>query len=79
MTRLASMHMQPDACFACVRACVQAGLLGVVGLTTGLLVETLLLIIRSNRPVPLEDRMPHLFDAKVRMHMQHGLPPPRAL
>lgn len=39
-----------------------AGLAGAVGLTLGLLVETGLLIIRSNRPEPLEDRMPHLFD-----------------
>lgn len=34
----------------------QAGLAGAVGLTLGLLVETGLLIIRSNRPEPLEDR-----------------------
>ncbi|GIL45797.1 hypothetical protein Vafri_2942 [Volvox africanus] len=44
-----------------------AGLLGALGLTAGLLLETLLLIIRSNRPAPLEERMPELFDkAKVR-------------
>jgi hypothetical protein len=34
----------------------QAGLAGALGLTTGLLVETLLLIIRSNMPKPLEER-----------------------
>ncbi|GIL71870.1 hypothetical protein Vretimale_672 [Volvox reticuliferus] len=44
-----------------------AGMLGALGLTAGLLLETLLLIVRSNRPVPLEERMPELFDkAKVR-------------
>ncbi|GLC59731.1 hypothetical protein PLESTB_001527500 [Pleodorina starrii] len=44
-----------------------AGLAGALGLTVGLLLETLLLIIRSNRLVPLEERMPELFDtAKVK-------------
>ncbi|GIL71871.1 hypothetical protein Vretifemale_2332 [Volvox reticuliferus] len=33
-----------------------AGMLGALGLTAGLLLETLLLIVRSNRPVPLEER-----------------------
>ncbi|KXZ47022.1 hypothetical protein GPECTOR_38g259 [Gonium pectorale] len=43
-----------------------AGLSGALGLTAGLLLETTLLIIRTNRPVPLEERMPELFDsAKV--------------
>ncbi|KAG2501234.1 hypothetical protein HYH03_001041 [Edaphochlamys debaryana] len=39
-----------------------AGMAGVVGLTAGLVVETLLLIIRSAEIVPLEERMPDLFD-----------------
>lgn len=39
-----------------------AGLGGALGLTFGMLLETLLLIIRSNRPAPLEERMPHLTD-----------------
>lgn len=44
----------------------QAGLCGAAGLTCGLLLETTLLIIRTNRPEPLEERMPDLFDpAKV--------------
>lgn len=39
----------------------QAGLAGALGLTFGLLLETVLLITRSNMPEPLEDRYPHLF------------------
>lgn len=50
--------------YACVHA-LQAGLLGVVGMSVGLLAETLLLIIRTNRPEKsLEDRFPELFDPK---------------
>mmetsp|Transcript_10348 Transcript_10348/g.25723 ORF Transcript_10348/g.25723 Transcript_10348/m.25723 type:complete len:263 (-) Transcript_10348:323-1111(-) len=40
-----------------------AGLLGVLGLSFGMLMETVLLIIRTNRPEKsLEDRFPELFD-----------------
>eukprot|EP00955_Chlamydomonas_euryale_P069086 360328-Chlamydomonas_euryale.AAC.11 len=42
-------------------ACVQAGLSGAIGLTFGLLLETLLLILRSNMPPPLRKQYPHLF------------------
>ena len=42
---------------------LQAGLLGVLGLSFGMLMETVLLIIRTNRPdKSLEDRFPELFD-----------------
>lgn len=43
----------------------QAGLLGALGLTAGMLLETVLLIVRSNLPPPLEKKFPHLFDPKV--------------
>ncbi|PNW77486.1 hypothetical protein CHLRE_10g438750v5 [Chlamydomonas reinhardtii] len=44
-----------------------SGMAGAVGLTCGLLIETVLLIIRTNRFTSLEDRMPELFDKdKVR-------------
>ncbi len=60
----AGVAQRPRPHGSCVR--IQAGLAGALGLTAGLLLETFLLIIRSNRPEPLEDRMPHLFDtAKV--------------
>ncbi|KAL6756008.1 hypothetical protein V8C86DRAFT_1829832 [Haematococcus lacustris] len=42
-----------------------AGLLAALGLTLGLLLETLLLIVRCNMPQRLEDRYPQLFDPKV--------------
>jgi hypothetical protein len=41
---------------------LQAGLFGSLGLTAGLLLETSLLIIRSNLPVPLHKRFPELFE-----------------
>ena len=40
---------------------MQAGLLGSVGMTVGLVVECLLLIIRSNQPEPVEKRHAYLF------------------
>ncbi|KAG2448812.1 hypothetical protein HYH02_006163 [Chlamydomonas schloesseri] len=44
-----------------------SGMAGVVGLTCGLLIETILLIIRTNRFTTIEDKMPELFDKdKVR-------------
>ena len=42
-----------------------AGLVGCLGLTFGLLMETTLLIIRTNRPQPLHERYPELFDKKI--------------
>jgi hypothetical protein len=38
----------------------------------GMLLETSLLIIRANRPPPLEDRMPHLLDPKHRREAKAG-------
>ena len=43
----------------------QAGLVGCLALTFGLLMETTLLIIRTNRPEPLHERFPELFDKKI--------------
>mmetsp|Transcript_5349 Transcript_5349/g.11701 ORF Transcript_5349/g.11701 Transcript_5349/m.11701 type:complete len:259 (-) Transcript_5349:407-1183(-) len=42
-----------------------AGMLGALGLTVGLLLETVLLIIRSNMPKPLHQKYPELFDTKL--------------
>jgi hypothetical protein len=41
---------------------LQAAIGGALGMSVAMLLETTLLIIRSNRPEPLEDRMPHLTD-----------------
>ncbi|KAG2432918.1 hypothetical protein HXX76_008648 [Chlamydomonas incerta] len=44
-----------------------SGLAGAVGLACGLIIETVLLIIRTNRFTTIEERMPELFDKdKVR-------------
>jgi hypothetical protein len=51
--------------FFLVCSCYQAGLVGILGLTFGLLLETTLLIIRTNRPQPLHERFPTLFDKKI--------------
>jgi hypothetical protein len=45
-----------------VPSCTQPGLGGALGLSFGMLLETSLLILRSNRPAPLSERMPHLTD-----------------
>ncbi|MEW5304294.1 MAG: hypothetical protein WDW38_011068 [Sanguina aurantia] len=42
-----------------------AGLGGVLGISFALVLETTLLIIRTNRLVPLEESMPELFDPAV--------------
>ena len=39
--------------------------MGCLGLTFGLLMETTLLIIRTNRPQPLHEKYPELFDKKI--------------
>lgn len=41
-----------------------AGVLGALGLAAGLLLETALLIIRTNMPVPLDQKYAHLLDKK---------------
>lgn len=46
----------------CVLA--QAAIMGAAGLAAGLLLETTLLIIRTNLPAPLEDKYAHLLDKK---------------
>ncbi|GAX85060.1 hypothetical protein CEUSTIGMA_g12480.t1 [Chlamydomonas eustigma] len=42
-----------------------AGLFGCLALTFGLLMETVLYMIRSNRPQPLHERFPELFEEKL--------------
>lgn len=41
---------------------LQAAAGGAVGMTLAMLLETTLLIIRTNRPTPLSERMPYLTD-----------------
>lgn len=52
------------------RCCTQSGLAGALGMTFGLLLETALLIVRTNMPRPLHERYPHLFpELKKKKHM----------
>eukprot|EP00798_Chlamydomonas_sp_ICE-L_P028852 gene28852-32039_t len=44
---------------------LHAGLLGVLGIAFGMFLETMLLIIRSNRMTPLEEKYPVLYDEKL--------------
>lgn len=48
------MIVNHEACMSC-HVHVQAGLLGALGLAGGLILETVLLIIRTNRPKTLEE------------------------
>jgi hypothetical protein len=43
---------------------LQAGVLGALGLAAGLLLETALLIIRTNMPEPLDNKYAHLLDKR---------------
>ena len=57
-------HHSPQSLPEHMLLLLQAGVLGALGLAAGLLLETALLIIRANMPVPLDQKYTHLLDKK---------------
>jgi hypothetical protein len=64
----AAVQQTPDSCWLLLllllSLLLQAGVLGALGLAAGLLLETTLLIIRTNMPVPLDQKYAHLMDKR---------------
>jgi hypothetical protein len=51
---------------------LQAAVFSALGLAAGLLLETTLLIIRTNMPVPLDKKYAHLLDKRWDKQQLHG-------
>jgi hypothetical protein len=53
-------------------AVLQAAVGGALGMSFGLLLETSLLIIRANRPPPVEESIPHMVNSKQQRTAKAG-------